>query len=106
MSIENHFSLLMKRTLLFLTLALCSFIAKALVISFDQLNSTVGSGKAINRTFSTFGVGLGHRWISTDPGEFQTLNLQYRHNVSSWNDAMVISTLGYIGIRSKNPLKV
>ena len=72
MSIENHFSLLMKRTLLFLALAISVFIAKAQVINFDQLN-TAGSGKAINWTTSIFGNGFGHRWISADPGEFTTL---------------------------------
>ena len=102
MSIENHFSLLMKRTLLFLTLAFCSFITNAQVVNFDQLN-TAGSGKAINWTTSIFGSGFGHRWISADPGEFTTLNLQYRHNSSTWNDAMVITTLGNIGIGTTTP---
>lgn len=96
----------MKRTLLFLTLAFCSFIAKGQVVNFDQLNSTAGSGKAVNWTTSTFGSGFGHRWISGDPGEFTTLNLQYRHNSSICNDAMVITTIGNIGIGIRIPTNV
>lgn len=106
MSIENQYSLLMKRNLIFFLLSFCSLIAKSQVINFVQKNSSSGPEKAINWTSSTFGNGFGHRWISADPGEFTTLNLQYRPNSSTWNEVMVITTLGNIDVDPNNPSNV
>ena len=93
----------MKRTLLLLTLVFCSLITKGQVVNFDQLNSSAGSGKAINWTTSTFGSGFGHRIINVDPGELTTLNFQARHNSLTWKDAFVISSTGNVGIGLANP---
>jgi hypothetical protein len=72
-------------------------------IVFDNLNS-IGSSKSINWTTSTWGGGFGHRIISMDPGEFTTLNFQARHNSSTWNNAMVLTSRGRVGFGLTDPL--
>ena len=94
----------MKKAIFFSIFIFHSVLVTGQVMSFDHLNSTPASGKAINWTTSTFGNGFGHRWISHDPGEFTTLNLQYRHNSATWTNAMVITTTGKVGIGIANPL--
>lgn len=89
-----------------MALAFCSLIAKAQVINFDRLISTLWSGKAINWTSSTFGNGFGHRWISGDPGEFTTIDPKYRHNSSSRYEVLVISTLDNIDVDPNNLSKI
>lgn len=89
--------------LLSIFLGLTFYTVNAQTLNFDQLNSTVGSGRAISFTTSSWGNGFGHRLINGDPGEFTTLNLQYRHNASVWTDAMVVTSLGNIGFGTSNP---
>lgn len=70
--------------------------------TFDYLNSS-GSQKAITWNTSLHSAGFGHRWISVDPGNLTTLNLQARHNSATWRDVMVINSLGNIGIGNSAP---
>jgi hypothetical protein len=69
--------------------------ALAQVAAFDQLNST-GSQRTITWNTSIWGAGFGHRWISMDPGNFTTLNLQTRNNSSVWSDIIVVNSLKHV----------
>ena len=86
-----------------LVLVVISKYAQGQTVTFDQLNSNVGSQKAITWNTSPHSSGFGHRIISTDPGGLTTLNIQTRHNTSLWKDIMVINSLGNIGIGLNNP---
>ena len=85
-----------------LVLVVISKYAQGQTTTFDHLNST-GSHKAITWTTSVYGAGFGHRFISVDPTNLTTLNLQTRHNSGTWKDVMVINSLGNIGFGTTNP---
>jgi hypothetical protein len=79
-------------------------LAKGQTTTFDQMNSNVGSQKAITWNTSPHSSGFGHRFISTDPGGKTTLNLQARHNTAAWSDLLVFTSDGRIGVKINNPL--
>ncbi|MDR7131624.1 hypothetical protein J2X69_003988 [Algoriphagus sp. 4150] len=87
----------------FSALLMFSNKASGQTTTFDYMHSNVGSQKTISWNTSSFGSGFGHRLISLDPGGSTTLNLQARHNSATWKDALVINSLGNVGINTKTP---
>ncbi|NAY93424.1 hypothetical protein GTQ34_16050 [Muricauda sp. JGD-17] len=92
-----------KRNLLYCFMLFLGIFSFGQTSTFDNLNANPLTGKAITWTSSNYGNGFGHRIVNSDPGYFTLLNIQGRHNSTTWTDMLSITTLGNIGIGTSSP---
>lgn len=94
----------MKKMLLLILANAVANISFGQNLSFDVLNSNTGHNKSIIWNSSVFGSGFGHKIYSYDPGSKTNLRIAGRHNSSSWQDILTVTSDGKIGIGTTDPL--
>ncbi|WCO02634.1 hypothetical protein [Psychroserpens ponticola] len=94
----------MKKLLLFIptfficTLAFSQIFPTNTSNPIASIDMNSGPNRFIEWPTSPWGNGFGHRIVSGDPGGMTLLNFESRHNSTTWNTSMSITSNGVVGI--------